>query len=119
MIKKKQFIEMKEHVEIYNNLLDSMEFITGVHRNFFRIKRSRRANEITLRYMLVHLLHKYIPSWTLEQIAWKTGMGDHSSIIHSLKKVNEWKDIPQMFKSEVDILIKIETDYGQRIESFV
>ena len=119
MIKKKQFIEMKEHLEIYDNILESMESVTGVHRNFFRIRRSRRSTEITLRYILVHFLHQYVPSWTLEQIAWKTGMGDHSSVIHALKKVNEWKDVPQIYRSEIDILNKIEKDYGQRIENFV
>jgi len=119
MIKKKKFIEMKEEMEIYNAILESMEVVTGVHRNYFCVKRSRRSNEITLRYIFVHFMHKYIPTWTLEQIAWKTGMGDHSSVIHGLKKVNEWKDVPIMFKSEVEMVNKIEKEYGQRIEAFV
>lgn len=119
MIKKKQFIEMKEDLEIYNRILESMESVTGVHRNFFCVKRSRRSNEITLRYVFVHFLHKYIPKWSLEQIAWKTGMGDHSSVIHVFKKVNEWCDLPSMYKSEVEMLNKIEKEYGQRIEAFV
>jgi chromosomal replication initiation ATPase DnaA len=96
-----------------------MEKVTGVHRDFYRTKRSRRTIEITLRYIFVYLLRKHIPTWTLAHIAWKTKMGDHSSVINGLKRVEEWKEIPTAYKSENDIINKTEQLYGQRIENLV
>lgn len=110
----KKFIELREELEIYDNILKSMETITGVHRNFFCFHRSRRSTEIMLRYILIHFLRKYIRSWTLEQIAWKVGMGDHSSVIHSLKRVDEWQSTGLMFSEEVNFVNQIQEHYENR-----
>lgn len=116
MKRNKKYIELKQHTEIYENILTAMESSTGVHRDFFRFKRTRTQAEVRLRYMLVYFIHKYIPSWSLDQVSQKLKMGDHSSVIHALKRVDDWQTISIAHKEEIEILNKIQEAYGQRNE---
>jgi chromosomal replication initiation ATPase DnaA len=116
MKKTKKYIEFKQDTEIYENILTAMESSTGVHRDFFRFKRTRTRVEVRLRYILVYFIHKYIPSWSLDQVSQKVKMGDHSSVIHALKKVDDWQTTSIAHKEEMDTFNKIQEAYGQRNE---
>lgn len=111
-------IELAADKKKYEDILLSIEAVTDIHRKYFMVKRTKNQNEVILRYVLIHMMRKYI-GWKLEHIADKVGLRHHSSVMHTFKKIDEWNDTPLMYKKELQLIQSVEDNYGKRCGELV
>jgi len=102
----------------HENIVKTIEEITGVHRKKFLFKGDRTADSILIRGIYMYMCRTKL-KWTLQKIAQSMKYTDHSTIINGVNKVNNWKDIPHMYSRELELLEVIEETYGQKYESLV
>lgn len=106
-------IELSTDRKKYEDILLSIETVTDIHRKHWAVKRTRSQNEVTIRYILIHMLRKHI-GWKLTHIAHRVGLGDHSSAIHAFRKIDDWMGSPKMYRRELELIEAIEENYGKR-----
>lgn len=113
-----KLIETSYDRQMKENILDVMEEVIGAPRELWEYRRSRRSDEVKIRHIYIYFLRKY-GNYTLKTIADFVGHSNHTTIIHSLKIVNDWLDVPHMYQKEISILKQIEKIYGKKYENSV
>jgi chromosomal replication initiation ATPase DnaA len=113
MKKKSSLLLTKFDRDLVNRYIKIIEDLTGVPSEQFTKINSRKTEAVYLRHITMFQIHKNT-RWSLQNIAEYVGLTNHTSVIHGLKKVNEWKDLPQFYKNELLLLKEIENEYTQR-----
>jgi len=108
-----KLIETNFELENRTRIVESLEAALGVPREFWERKRSKRQDEVRIRHIYAYLLYKY-GGYTLKQSANILGHKNHTTIIHSYRTVEEWLELPQMYKLENRIVKLFLEEYEQR-----
>jgi len=100
-------------------IVQSIEHVTGCHRNIWLKQKSRATPYSTYRTIMSYIIYN-----NLKITLTLTGnlMGkDHATIIHSISNVNEWKSVPKMYESELRLLDSVMMEYNSRsnIDTFI
>ncbi len=106
-------IETKQERKIKEQIQECIEDVLGVPRELWEHRRSRRMDEVTIRHIYGYLLRK-IAGMTLQNIANQMGHRNHTTIINSLKIVENWLSVPTMFRKENQLIKQIEQLYGEK-----
>jgi len=97
----------------YNGIIESIEEITGVSRVNFAYKRTRNHDEVLLRTILIGMCKDEM-SWTITKIRDKIGFKNHTTILYALRKIKTWREMPHMYKREINLLKLVKNKYGQK-----
>lgn len=81
---------------------------TGIDTEVIKSK-TRKTEIVTIRFIQAWLMKKYT-FMSLCSIGKHLGGRDHSTIIHVLKKVEDWQEQPKMFAPELNMLDAIERE---------
>ena len=106
-------IETKQQRQIKEQILECMEEALGVPRELWEYRRSRRMNEVTIRHIYSYFLRTK-GELTLQSIAGMMGHRNHTTIINSLKLVENWLSMPSMYRKECQMIKAIEEEYGKK-----
>jgi chromosomal replication initiation ATPase DnaA len=104
--------------ELVDRYLKIIEDLTGVPTEEFTKINSRKLEAVFLRHIAMYYIYQNT-RWSLQSVAEYVGLTNHTSVIHGLKKVNEWKDMPNFYKSEIFLLNEIEKEYAKRYPELV
>lgn len=113
MRKKPMNFLTKQDKKLINNYLDVIEEVTGIEAETIIQNKSRKDEIVFLRHIIMYIAHTNT-RWSLQTIAEYVGLTNHTSVIHGLKRVNEWKAVPHYYKSELTLLNEIENEYAKR-----
>jgi chromosomal replication initiation ATPase DnaA len=108
-----KYIETKINREKKQAILESIEDVTGVPREYFEFKRTRKPEEVLLRTLYVYMLKK-TTGWSLNQIAYAVGLKDHTGPLVALRNIDDWMSVPQAHKEKIELLNQIEQEYAKR-----
>lgn len=106
-------IETKQERKIKDQIQECMEDVLGVPRELWEYRRSRKMNEVLIRHIYAYFLRTKA-DMTLKDIANQMGHRNHTTIIHSIKMVDNWLSVPNMYKKENHIIKSIEKIYGEK-----
>lgn len=95
------------------NIVESIEDVTGVSRMDFAYKKTRKQYEVLLRTMLIYFCRDKL-SWTLMEIQERLGFKNHTTIIHALRKVDNWHDMPHIYQREIKLFNALKEKYGKK-----
>lgn len=105
--------------EIINDIITSVEEVSGISRKNFINKKTKTSIIILLRQITTYMLREYA-DMGLQEIAFLVGKYHHSTVIHNLKKVEAIKSFPNMYKKEYALLQDIIDNYdGQKNEESI
>jgi chromosomal replication initiation ATPase DnaA len=107
------YIETKQQTKVRQNIVESIEDVTGVPRELWEIRRSRTMQEVLIRHIYIHMLYNY-GNFTLQNIARIVGLKNHCTIIQSLNRTKEWYAETKWVHERI-LLDEIKEDYEQRI----
>lgn len=82
----------KIHQQLFNNIIDSCCEIWGVNKDYLFARR-RISDAVTMRGIIVTLLHKKYSRISLSLLGIFLGGYDHTTIIHLLRTTEERLDI--------------------------
>jgi chromosomal replication initiator protein len=99
-------------------ILDSLELITGVVMDDIITSNSRKREVVMLRHLSIYLIHKNT-HWSYQTLAEYIGLTNHTSVMHALKKINQWIELPHYYKNEFNLLTQIETAYGEKCKDSI
>jgi chromosomal replication initiation ATPase DnaA len=106
-------IETKQQRKIKEQILECMEEVLGVPRELWEYRRTRKNDEVTIRHIYGYFL-RIKADMTLQSIANQMGHRNHTTIINSLKLVENWLSMPTMYRRECQIIKAIEKEYGEK-----
>lgn len=87
--------------------LDTLNKLFAIHLPYFKsIGSSSRKREIVQDRQICHYLVKEKTKISLSEIGLKFGNKDHTTVIHSIKTINNLKDIDPYFKLKIGIIKK-------------
>lgn len=90
-------------------IISSVEHATDCNRKSWLDTKTRRMPYVTYRCIMAYLIHTKlrIPLSVIGRVMNK----DHSTIIHNISNVMEWKQIPFMYESELSTFNQVELNY--------
>jgi chromosomal replication initiation ATPase DnaA len=106
-------IETKQERQIKEQIQNCIEDVLGVPRELWEYRRSRKTDEVTIRHIYSYFL-RVKADMTLKNIASQMGHRNHTTIINSLRKVDNWLSVPTMYRKENQIIKQIEQLYGEK-----
>jgi len=106
-------IETKQDIEIREKILESMEEVSGVPREYFEFYRSKKPVEVYLRSIYVYLMYQFTEKTKVE-IKELVGLKNHASVIKAIEDIETWKKDPEEYKSKYNLFKQILQHYGQK-----
>ena len=97
--------------EIRMNIIELLEEVLGVPREYWEIKRTKEADEVFIRQIYCYLLSTHT-DFNLQKIADIIGFKHHASVLRTVKQVSEQMN-EQMNKTNI-IITKFNELYEQR-----
>lgn len=85
------------------------ESIKNFYQNSYNFKpnvNSRRALDVEIRQFTAYILHKNIKNISMQEIAKIIGKKSHSTIIHSIKSVNNQLETDKRYKEKYEEVLK-------------
>jgi len=111
-------MKFKHEIKKYNDIVSSIEEVTGINKRQFQNKGSRTADNIMIRAIFMYMCRTEL-KWTYQKIAQHMGYLDHSTIINGIRKVSYWLELPKLYERETDLLNMITEYYGQEYKDAV
>lgn len=97
-------------------IIESIEEVIDVPREYWEVKRTAKSNEVMIRQIYIYLLYKY-SNHTLQFIADITGLKNHTTILRNLRSVEGWFESPEENEEQLSIINKTIELYEQRINN--
>lgn len=101
-----------------HGIMDSIQLITGVDMDEIIKTNSRKREVVMLRHLSIYLIHKNT-QWSYQTLAEYIGLSNHTSVMHALKKINQWIELPHYYKNEYSLLTQIETHHGEKCKDSI
>jgi hypothetical protein len=98
--------EQKKKVKL---AIESIEHCSGLDRDYWMIAKTRHAPSVVCRKVLSCILHSKL-KMNLSEIGGLVDC-DHSSIIHHIRSVDNWFEMPQVYEKEIDMLSQCMMEY--------
>jgi chromosomal replication initiator protein len=102
-MKRKDIVLTKQDRRFAFEIFETVSNVTNVPQEDFIEKRSRKMTVVILRQISTYLLKTYT-KLSQTEIGFVIGGYDHSTVIHSLEKVEHWLQTPRLYRTETEIL---------------
>ena len=114
-MKHKNLVLTRQDRRLAFEVFDIISSVTNVPHETFVGNRTRKNTVVILRQISSYLLKRFT-SLSQAEIGNVLGGYDHSTVIHSIKTVNNWLESPKIYKTETRIIdecvILLEEKYG-------
>ena len=106
-------IETKMDLEIRENILTSIEEVSGIPREYWEHYRTKKPTEILLRKIYIFMMYQFTDK-TKNEIRELVGFKNHASVISSINEIMSWKKNPEKYEKKAKLLNQILENYGQK-----
>tara|TARA_R110000868_G_scaffold349505_1_gene610832 strand:+ start:259 stop:609 length:351 start_codon:yes stop_codon:yes gene_type:complete len=106
-------METKYDRIIRNQVIETLEEVVGIQREYWEIKRTKKKDELLIRQVYCYLLNKY-SQLSLQFIADLIGLKYHSSVIRTMETVQSWINNPEENPKAIYFINEFEKLYEQR-----
>ena len=109
---------MKHEEQIFNDIVSSIEHVTGIPAEEFVYVKTRKRDVVLLKSILINMLREEL-GWTQKEIRDKLQYKNHTTILYSLKKSQIWHDMDNMYRRELKLFNLVKEHYGQKHTSSI
>jgi chromosomal replication initiation ATPase DnaA len=95
------------------SIIESIEEVIDVPREYWEIFRTKQQTEAMIRKIYIYLLNKY-GDYNQLKIAQLCGLKNHTTILRTIREVDDWLSKPNEFTYQVEIINNVIKSYEQR-----
>lgn len=111
-------IETKYDKELRYKILELLEEVVGVPREYWEVKRTKEADEVLIRQIYCYLLSEYT-DFNLQKIANILGFKYHTSVMRTIVIVKEWQAINSSNHKGNHMINQFKEAYEKRHSSII
>lgn len=99
-------------------IFESIQEVTDIPPGLFMITKSQKAKFVYLRQITAYMIRNN-SNLTLQEIGAVQGYRDHTTVIHSCSKVQNWMEGNPSYAYEKKLITEILKVYGKKREALV
>ena len=105
--------ENKFDRDIRENIIEALESVVSIPREYWETQRSKRREEVTIRQIYIYMLRTHTTQ-TLQSIAEICGFKYHTSVLRNCEIVDQWIKNPGKYPYQNKIVKEFYKKYAER-----